>query len=165
MQYWQNHDSEFPAKKLLLDSGTLNFFSKLWGDPDPESIQVTNKNQLLDLAWSEAQLWAILPFEDIQPRWKVIAVDGYSPIRKDFNPEEYPLKIPFGFIGSDPIISSLHAQYGLDSPEQLAKKQSRERKAYNSCNYRRYRFGPRHSRMDGKPRTDLSLRRIFGISS
>ena len=56
MQYWQNHDSEFPAEKLLLDSGTLNFFSRLWGYPDSESIQVIDTDKMLDLAWSEGSI-------------------------------------------------------------------------------------------------------------
>ena len=56
----------------------------------------------------------------------MIAIDGNSPIRKDFNQEQYPLKIPFGFIGSDPLINSLHAQYGLDASGQLCEKTNRK---------------------------------------
>ena len=45
IHHWQNHTSIFPAEKLLLDSGALKFFSKLWGNPDPESIQIVDKKQ------------------------------------------------------------------------------------------------------------------------
>ena len=35
------------------------------------------------------------PFEEIQPKWKVISVDGQSPIHKDFDANVYPLKAYF----------------------------------------------------------------------
>ena len=51
----------------------------------------------MDTAWKESA-WAIIPFEDIQPKWKVLSVDGQSPIRKDFDADVYPLKIYFSLI-------------------------------------------------------------------
>jgi poly-gamma-glutamate synthesis protein (capsule biosynthesis protein) len=35
--------------------------------------------------------WAILPFELLAPQWKVISVDGRSPLDDDFSPESTPL--------------------------------------------------------------------------
>lgn len=35
--------------------------------------------------------WAILPFELLAPQWKVISVDGKSPLDDDFTPEATPL--------------------------------------------------------------------------
>jgi len=29
--------------------------------------------------------WAVIPFEKIEPKWKVIAIDGQSPIHNDFD--------------------------------------------------------------------------------
>ena len=39
---------------------------------------------------------AIIPFEDIQPKWKVLSVNGQSPLHKNFDENVYPLKINFG---------------------------------------------------------------------
>ena len=36
-------------------------------------------------------VWAILPFELLAPQWKVISVDGRSPLDDDFTPESTPL--------------------------------------------------------------------------
>jgi poly-gamma-glutamate synthesis protein (capsule biosynthesis protein) len=58
----------------------------------------------MDLAWNTSA-WAIIPFEDIQPKWKVLAVDGQSPIHKNFDAGVYPLKINFGL--SNLIASAL----------------------------------------------------------
>ena len=35
--------------------------------------------------------WAIIPFEKIEPKWKVLTVDGQSPIQKKYDPLIYPL--------------------------------------------------------------------------
>jgi len=46
---------------------------------------------LLDAAWSDHPAWAIVPFESLEPRWKVLTIDGQSPVRKGFDPVTYPL--------------------------------------------------------------------------
>ena len=51
--------------------------------------------------------WAIIPFDQIEPRWKVISIDGNSPIRKDFDINSYALSVPFSLSsGSLPMLSS-----------------------------------------------------------
>ena len=40
--------------------------------------------------------WAIIPFEELNPQWKVLQIDGLSPIQKEFLPSDYPLTINFG---------------------------------------------------------------------
>lgn len=45
-------------------------------------------------AWG--QDWAIVPFEALEPQWKVIAVDGVSPLDHDFDPEVYKLNLRVG---------------------------------------------------------------------
>ena len=42
--------------------------------------------------------WAIIPFEELDPRWKVLTIDGQSPVRKDFDSATYPLSIPFSLL-------------------------------------------------------------------
>ena len=40
---------------------------------------------------TEDGVWAVLPFELLAPQWKVISVDGKSPLDDDFAPEQTPL--------------------------------------------------------------------------
>lgn len=40
---------------------------------------------------TQAGTWAILPFELLAPQWKIISVDGKSPLDDDFSPESTPL--------------------------------------------------------------------------
>jgi len=79
---------------ILLAESTVKAFSSIWGEPASGAVRVVAPDQLIDTAWSESA-WAIIPFEDIQPKWKVLSVDGQSPIHKDFNADNYPLKIYF----------------------------------------------------------------------
>jgi poly-gamma-glutamate synthesis protein (capsule biosynthesis protein) len=50
-------------------------------------------------AWGERPSVVILPFEQLEPRWKVLEVDGLSPIRKDFDASRYPLVVTYGISG------------------------------------------------------------------
>jgi len=79
---------------ILLAESTLGVFTALWGEPASGVVKVVPVEQIIDTAWTESA-WAIIPFEDIQPKWKVLSVDGQSPIHKKFDENIYPLKIYF----------------------------------------------------------------------
>lgn len=92
---WQGGSAEL----LLMDSNTYEVFTALWGPPGT-NVQVVGKEELIDYAWTHQPALAIVPFEDLDPRWKVLPVDGLSPIHKDFVLEDYRLKVPIS-INSD----------------------------------------------------------------
>ena len=73
--------------------------SSLLGPPDVESLIFMDEGELLEGAWAEEPTLALVPFEALDPRWKVLEVDGQSPIRTDFDPELYPLIVPYGLSG------------------------------------------------------------------
>jgi hypothetical protein len=79
---------------ILMAESTLTAFTALWGVPASGAVRVVPSEQILDSAWTESA-WAIIPFEEIQPKWKVLSVDGQSPIYKNFEADVYPLKIYF----------------------------------------------------------------------
>ncbi|MFN8383243.1 MAG: CapA family protein [Anaerolineales bacterium] len=86
----------FAGHGLLMAESTLKAFTALWGEPASGAVRIVPSDQLLNVAWSDLSNWAIIPFEEIQPKWKVLSVDGQSPIHKDFVADAYPLKINFG---------------------------------------------------------------------
>ncbi|MBM3180340.1 MAG: CapA family protein [Chloroflexi bacterium] len=88
------------GRPLLMAESTLKALTALWGEPARGVMRTVPADKLLDEAWSDMSSWAIIPFEEINPKWKVLSVDGQSPIHKDFDAELYPLKINFGL--SDP---------------------------------------------------------------
>lgn len=81
---------------LLMAESTRKTFSALWGEPAIGAVRSVAKEQILAEAWNPPFKWAILPFEEIEPKWKIISVDGQSPIHKNFDANLYSLKATFG---------------------------------------------------------------------
>jgi hypothetical protein len=95
-QAWSGTSARpFTGRPLWMDGTTLTAFSALWGTPVAGAVQVTRADQLVDSAWGNRPAWAIIPFEALEPRWKVLSVDGQSPLHNDFDPASYALKISF----------------------------------------------------------------------
>jgi len=94
---WQDASSR---TLLLMDSNTHDMFTALWGSAGT-NVQVIAQEALIDYAWTHQPALGIVPFESLNPRWKVLPIDGLSPIHKDFDLESYRLKIPIS-INSDP---------------------------------------------------------------
>ena len=93
---WQGASSgPFAGHPLWMADSTLAAFTALWGAPADGAVQTAPADQLIDDAWKNLPSWGIVPFESLDPKWKVLTVDGQSPIRKDFDPSHYPLQITF----------------------------------------------------------------------
>lgn len=95
---WQTAAGPLSGRSLLMAESPYSIFTELWGSPAQSVVQVAPEGALLDLAWARSA-WVILPFEEIQPMWKILAVDGQSPLRKDFDPSQYSLKAYFELSG------------------------------------------------------------------
>ncbi len=92
LSVWEGRSfGPFAGTPLLMEEATLATFTALWGTPAEGAVQVIPAGQLLDSAWNQMPSWAIIPFEQIEPKWKVLMVDGQSPIQKSFDPIIYPL--------------------------------------------------------------------------
>ena len=107
-QAWSGVSSgAFSGRPLLMDQNTADVFSALWGIPAPGATQILPAGQLTDYAWANRPAWAIVPWESLEPRWKVLEVDGASPMRNEFNPAAYALAVPISLAGDanlfDPI--------------------------------------------------------------
>jgi Bacterial capsule synthesis protein PGA_cap len=117
MDCWRGKCSgPFAGEPILMDEETLNILTAWWGVHDPQAVQVIPAGQLLDAAWDSPPAWAIIPFERIEPRWKVLEVDGQSPLRKDFDPQTYSLMIPFSLSGDDPALAEAARQAWASLP-------------------------------------------------
>ena len=88
------------GQPLLMAESTLQALTALWGQPASGAVRVVASGQILDEAWKNPFSPAIIPFEEIQPKWKVLTVDGQSPLHKDFDAGLYPLKVTFGIANS-----------------------------------------------------------------
>ena len=85
--------AQFSGHPLLMDEPALAEFSVLWGEPADGAVKIVPSDRLLETAWSEPGSWAVVPFEALTPKWKVLTLDGQSPVRKDFDLSRYPLVV------------------------------------------------------------------------
>ena len=95
-QAWRGFSSgTFAGRPIWMADTTLAAFTEQWGAPAAASVKTAPADQLLDLAWKNQPSWAIVPFEALDPQWKVLEIDGQSPVHKDFNAAGYPLQVLF----------------------------------------------------------------------
>ena len=87
------------GRTLLTDENTAAAFQALLGGSAGGSPTLAPLNAVLDRTWAARPALAVVPFEALDPRWKVLELDGVSPIRKDFDPAGYPLVVSFGLSG------------------------------------------------------------------
>jgi hypothetical protein len=95
------------AGPILVSAETGAAFEALWGPAGKGAVQVLPADQLLQQAWAQRPVLAIIPFEDLQPRWKVLKVDGSSPIETDFQPAAYALTVRYGWKGAQGVAGPL----------------------------------------------------------
>jgi hypothetical protein len=91
-----------PHQPLLVSEESLQVFSVLWGAPADGAVEVIDEDQLVETAWSRRPAMALVPFEKLEPRWKVLKVSGISPLDEDFNPDTYFLSVPISSQGPAP---------------------------------------------------------------
>jgi hypothetical protein len=93
--------------RYFLEESTNQAWTTRWGPPGEGVVTIAPSSDLLDLAWAARPALAIVPFEALEPRWKVLEVDGLSPIRRSFDPSFYSLTIPFGLSGDPQAVAEL----------------------------------------------------------
>jgi poly-gamma-glutamate synthesis protein (capsule biosynthesis protein) len=116
----------FAGRPLLVDESTLGVFTILWGPPAPGAVASLPAGDLQSYAWEQRPAWAMLPFEALGPRWKVLEVDGLSPLRKDFDPGAYALTVPIGLEGEEKLVELTTVLYGPGSATPLVPPTNRD---------------------------------------
>jgi Bacterial capsule synthesis protein PGA_cap len=86
---------EFTGHAMMMDQSTYEAMRIMLGEPAAGAVRIVPGDELLDSAWAERPVLAIVPFEELHPKWKVLELDGQSPLRKEFDPSTYPLRLNF----------------------------------------------------------------------
>ena len=101
---WQGESrGDFQGVSLVMDDSTLGTLTVFWGEPASDTVVILPPDEILQTAWDSRPSWAIVPFDELNPHWKVLAVDGVSPVHKEFNSANYALSVPISIIGDTPI--------------------------------------------------------------
>ncbi len=125
LSFWQN-GSDFPADELVMAQSTLDMLSARFGKPSGP-VAALGAGELLDYRVTRTNAWAVVPFQNIQPSWKVIAIDEASPIHKDFDLTEYPLTFGIGLsMGTEKQANQDTFDQMVTSFEDLLPKTNRD---------------------------------------
>lgn len=93
--FWKG-STDFPAKSLVMNQEALDAMKVLLGEPAVEVSVVMWFEKFAEKINDSPDTWAVVDFLSLRQFFKVIAIDGQSPIRKDFDPEVYPLRVSIG---------------------------------------------------------------------
>mgnify|MGYP000872150907 CR=1 FL=1 len=88
-------DQEKAPFKAVYTNESLRLIKLLVDPTHPHRVNLSaaTSNDFYALPGSS---WMILPFEELEPEFKVISIDGISPLDDDFDPTEYALSLPIG---------------------------------------------------------------------
>lgn len=103
---WASGASELG--RLLLDAPTAAVLEATWGAPTGGEIVA---DDFLGRVWAARPSWTILPFEELRPEWKVLRVDGRSPLTHDFVAEGYPLTVPMTITGDPAAVAAFRLRW------------------------------------------------------
>lgn len=87
---------------LFVTPDTLAMLQWLLGQPsDRTPITTAATGELADQAWAaRPHAWTIVPFDELEPRWKVLSVDASSVLDAQLDVESYPLMVRVGAEGA-----------------------------------------------------------------
>ncbi|MBU0703671.1 MAG: CapA family protein [Chloroflexi bacterium] len=91
----------FAGQPLLMTADTARALTALLGDPAPSAVEIISAAEIVQRAWDTRPAWAILPFDQLEPRWKVLRVDAVSVLDKELDTAAYPLVVRVGADGME----------------------------------------------------------------
>jgi hypothetical protein len=89
--------------KLYMTDATYKLLVILWGQPFEPAVSIFDNQNLYVELWKVTDALAIIPFEDIEPRYKVLKLDGISPIDRPMDVKNYGLTVTYSLSGSETV--------------------------------------------------------------
>jgi len=102
----------FAGRPLLMTADTAATLVTLMGDPAPGAVEIIPSEELVQRAWDTRPAWAVVPFDQLEPRWKVLRVDGGSVLDKGMDTAIYPLVVRAGVTGLERGVAKLQELLG-----------------------------------------------------
>ncbi|MBN1266586.1 MAG: CapA family protein [Anaerolineales bacterium] len=87
-------------ESLLVSRDVYFLLVANWGAPGSRVKICDESCSLLQDAWTGGNRYSILPYEELEPRWKVLSLENESPLDYEFQAENYMLTFEFGLSGS-----------------------------------------------------------------
>ncbi|MCX8023793.1 MAG: CapA family protein [Thermanaerothrix sp.] len=90
---WADPTNPWEGRPLLMSPSTFEVLQKALGTPAANVVWIEPEGTLQEMAWAQ-HAWAIIPFDDLNPRWKVLKIDTMTGL--DPNSAAFPLWVSFG---------------------------------------------------------------------
>jgi poly-gamma-glutamate synthesis protein (capsule biosynthesis protein) len=84
----------------LLGESTAATLAGGLGEETTTRAEVVLDEELIGRAWAARPSWTVVPFEVLEPRWKVLRLDGASVLDRDMDLSNYPLVVRVGAVSS-----------------------------------------------------------------
>ncbi len=94
------------AGPLFVRTEDLQPLKAMLGPPGT-SVLAISSDQFVDQVWTARPALAVLPFDSLEPRWKVLSVDGMTPLDPAMDPGAYPLTLSLGVSGPPESVAAL----------------------------------------------------------
>lgn len=98
---WSSGTSELGT--LFVDPDTSAALTAVWG---PSAGAHVVEDDFIGTVWAARPSWIIVPFENLRPEWKVVRLDGRSPLTHDFVSDGYPLALPMTVRGDQAAVDA-----------------------------------------------------------
>jgi hypothetical protein len=99
---------------LRMSETTLNALKTVLGEPAAGAVEVLPADQITPKLWETQPAWGIVPFDELNPRLKVLSIDGRTPFHHNLDLNAYPLAVKIGLAG--PIDKAEQLQAALGQP-------------------------------------------------
>lgn len=116
--------SESSINRLYIPKIFLHNWQTHWGKPADSTIRSYTIMPNVERLWEE-DAWIILPFETLSPKLKVIQIDGISPLLRDFDIANYPLKLTFELV-KNPAFANMISDRDLHGLSEAIKPTNRD---------------------------------------
>jgi poly-gamma-glutamate synthesis protein (capsule biosynthesis protein) len=122
---WQGTPSGlFADRPLLMTGETAAELATILGEPAPGGFELVPAEEIVQRAWDNRPTWAIVSFDQLQPRWKVLRVDGVSVLDKNLDTATYPLVVRASLSGIERGIVKLRETLGTPLTNRDPNKMS-----------------------------------------
>ncbi len=99
---------------LRLSESTLSALKTVLGEPAVGAVEVLPADQITPKLWEAQPAWGIVPFDELNPRLKVLSIDEQTPAHHGLDLNTYPLTVKIGLAG--PIGKAEQLQAALGQP-------------------------------------------------
>jgi len=115
IQAWQNGSpiSGDAPNELVMSDASFAALRAVYGEPLGK-VSILLAEDLLAHCL-ETSAWAVIPFESIDPQWKIIQIDQQSPIQKAFDSESYPLSLPVSLLLDEDEVQNVNMLDEIES--------------------------------------------------